>query len=329
MVAFWLMLFIGATCTAFLPPCPASVRPATALQLSSSSSSSSTTLGLITFDLDDTLFPIAPVVEDANRAMITAMKRLGYVDSCNVAVWKHTTSIRKSTKIPLTYTELRMKAIRQELCQQVASKDVHIDDSVVLHCFDAWLNERHQSAERNLFEDAVSMLDELSHKYPYACIGAITNGRGNPLDMQSLHPYFDFCVSGEDDHVFPERKPRRGIYEASLEAYHERYPHVISDQHVWIHVGDCLANDVGGSHKCGAYAIWKDNSESLLLESNDNKQPKWSTASKRTVQNRRRLANQGKKLMSGQVTRLAELPTVVEEILQHAAASKHIERIQK
>jgi putative hydrolase of the HAD superfamily len=272
--------------------------------------------------LDDTLFPIAPVVEDANHAMITAMKRLGYVDSCNDAVLRHATSIRKSTKIPLTYTDLRMKAIRQELCHQLRKEDMYsLDDSVVKHCFDAWLEERHQSAERHLFDDAVSMLEELSHKYPYACIGAITNGRGNPLEMKSLRPYFDFCVSGDDDNVFPERKPRRGIYEASLEAYHERYPHVISDQHVWIHVGDCLANDVGASHKCGAYAIWKDNSESFESDDN-NKQPKWSTASKRTIQNRKRLANQGKSLMNGQVTRLDELPTVVEEILEHAASKQ-------
>jgi hypothetical protein len=37
-------------------------------------------LGLITFDLDDTLYPIAPVLDEANAAFSTAMSNFGYVD---------------------------------------------------------------------------------------------------------------------------------------------------------------------------------------------------------------------------------------------------------
>jgi hypothetical protein len=37
-------------------------------------------LGLLTFDLDDTLYPIAPVLDEANAAFSTAMSNFGYVD---------------------------------------------------------------------------------------------------------------------------------------------------------------------------------------------------------------------------------------------------------
>lgn len=37
-------------------------------------------LGLITFDLDDTLYPIAPVLDEANAAFSSAMSNFGYVD---------------------------------------------------------------------------------------------------------------------------------------------------------------------------------------------------------------------------------------------------------
>ena len=37
-------------------------------------------LGLITFDLDDTLYPIDPVLGEANTAFSTAMSNFGYVD---------------------------------------------------------------------------------------------------------------------------------------------------------------------------------------------------------------------------------------------------------
>lgn len=36
-------------------------------------------LGLITFDLDDTLYPIAPVLDEANLAFSSAMSNFGYV----------------------------------------------------------------------------------------------------------------------------------------------------------------------------------------------------------------------------------------------------------
>ena len=38
------------------------------------------TLGLLTFDLDDSLYPIAPVLDEANAAFKRAMARFGYDD---------------------------------------------------------------------------------------------------------------------------------------------------------------------------------------------------------------------------------------------------------
>ena len=40
-------------------------------------------LHLITFDLDDTIFPIGPVVAEANDAMISRLQTLGYTDANN------------------------------------------------------------------------------------------------------------------------------------------------------------------------------------------------------------------------------------------------------
>ena len=80
-----------------------------------------------------------------------------------------------------------------------------------------WEAERHSSAERNLYPDAVPMLQKLQSDHPDVIIGAITNGKGNPFYMEdSLAEWFDFCVSGEDDGVFPYRKPHGGIYEVAL-----------------------------------------------------------------------------------------------------------------
>lgn len=274
-------------------------------------------LALLTFDLDDTLFPIGPVVQDANDAMIRAMHKLGYTKSTNKNVLKHTSAIRKSIKHPITYTSLRMRAIQAELQTQLPKKQT-VDSSVVKYCFDAWLNERHSSAERNLFPGAIEMLENVSAQHPYACIAAITNGRGSPMYMDSISHFFDFCVSGEDDGVFPERKPQRGIYEASLARYKERYPHPVDESRIWCHVGDCLANDVGASVDCGAYGVWMEANHEDVTSSND-KQPVWSTASKRTMRNRERLKRAAKEKVSAKIAHLSELPSAIDLLLEKAA----------
>ena len=274
-------------------------------------------LALLTFDLDDTLFPIGPVVQDANDAMIRAMHSLGYPKATNKNVLRHSSAIRKNVKYPITYTSLRMLAIQQELKSHLKKQET-VDQSVVKHCFDAWLNERHASAERNLFPGALEMLECVSEQHPYACIAAITNGRGDPKYMNCISHFFDFCVSGEDDDVFPQRKPQRGIYETSLAKFEERYPYGIGESRIWCHVGDCLANDVGASASCGAYGIWMEADHEDVTESRD-KKPFWSTASKRTIRNRERLGRTGKAKVSAKITDLSELPSAIDKLLEKVA----------
>jgi hypothetical protein len=111
--------------------------------------------------------------------------------------------------------------------------------------------------------NAISTLQQIRDTHPDVCIAAITNGRGSPLHMSNtLEPFFDFCVIGEDETVFPARKPQAGIYHESLRRYQELYPHHAarngdndeqqgssssssSTERVWCHVGDCLANRTG------------------------------------------------------------------------------------
>ena len=70
--------------------------------------SGSRTLGLLTFDLDDTLFPTEQVVGDANAKMIVHLQNLG-VDTTLADFLDATRSIRRKLTQPLTYTSLRKK----------------------------------------------------------------------------------------------------------------------------------------------------------------------------------------------------------------------------
>lgn len=284
------------------------------------------TLGFLSFDLDDTLFPTSQVVNDANHRMIQHMREGGFSGATITAFLDATRSIRQSLDRPITYTNLRKQAIEMEL-KRLAGFDLAAPAAdlpeLVEMCYQVWETERHAAAERHLLNDAISTLECIRQQYPSACIAAITNGKGNPLLMpNTLAPYFDFCVSGEDDNVFPNRKPHAGIYHVALEKYRTLYPHHDENSHVWCHVGDCLANDVGASAECGAYAVWlcPENQSAELAAtrlglSNQLNQPSWSSASQTDIQERSMRAEIAKEKIAKRIRRLSELHDAVNELV--------------
>lgn len=291
-------------------------------------------LGFLSFDLDDTLFPISPVVKSANDVMVQKMQNLGFATTVTDFL-QQTRQIRSQLDAPITYTALRKLAIRGEmerLLVETQKDGARMDEAAVEECYEVWERERHAAAEEHLFSDAIETLQSLRNKHPDVCIAAITNGVGSPLEMaDTLEPYFEFCVSGEDDDVFPNRKPHAGIYERALERYESLYPHhfqkaqddtLSNTDRIWCHVGDCLANDVGASASCGAYAVWM-YTEASLLAATGSKVPLWSTASDSDIEKRAQLSSQGKKKVAVRISSLSELVSSIDELLQGASA-KHV-----
>ncbi|KAL7506149.1 hypothetical protein ACHAXN_003458 [Cyclotella atomus] len=273
------------------------------------SASSNNELHLLTFDLDDTIFPIDPVIQDANSIMVQTLKSHGY-NADNDEIIAASKRIRKQVRErgeEITYSDLRRGSIRCEM--ERLSTDLASDD-VIEAVFNSWLDERHASANRNLFPHICSSLQSIRKQYPSVVIGAITNGRGNPFHMPDVAPYFDFCTSGEDDGVFPFRKPDRGIYEAALRQFRVIMPDC-NDIINWIHVGDDLANDVGASAACGAKTIW--------LTSDNEKGEKgvgfWSTATPEEMHKRREMDRVAKQFVFKEIYALDGLIGAVEEIL--------------
>jgi FMN phosphatase YigB (HAD superfamily) len=182
-------------------------------QINKSKAGRGKSLGLITFDLDDTLFPIAAVIDEADEAFSRAMAKFGYegIDPRDITFTSK--SMREDENydedgnvIPLTYTEMRLRAIRYEMerfitfhkLEQIAAgtattiDSLHptvvasaemnakraVHSSVVQMVYNAWELERHYSAERNLYPDALEMLKRIRSFHPGVVIGAITDGKG-------------------------------------------------------------------------------------------------------------------------------------------------------
>lgn len=94
----------------------------TASDTADTPSTKSTKLSVLTFDLDDTLYPIAIVLNEANAAFARAMKRFGYenIEPQDIVLTGKKirddmakTDAEKSAT--LTHTEIRRLAIREEM----------------------------------------------------------------------------------------------------------------------------------------------------------------------------------------------------------------------
>ena len=218
-----------------------------------------------------------------------------------------------------------------------------VSPSVVESIYSAWERERHHSAERHLYPEVITALQEIKEEHPNVIIGAVTDGKANPMLMVfSLAPYFDFCMSWEDDaagrmEFFKELGNVDGnaglqwIYKAAYDKYQElaesssELKNSVVDmdggEPVWIHIGDDLAYDVGGSASCGAKTILLDLDEeygqSAKLRFGENPViPSWSTSSAEELANRAAMNKVAEDKVDMRVSMFSMLPDAIDEILK-------------
>lgn len=224
----------------------------------------------------------------------------------------------------------------------------------------AWEMERHHAAERNLYPECITALQQIKEEHPEVIIGAVTDGRANPLLMSfTLAPFFDFCLSWEDDQAGRKKffqdlgavdgnAQLKWIYDAALEKYLElsaaktalsgvsernSVDNAAAANQVWIHVGDDLAYDVGGSSQSGAKTIWLELNEDKYQqtarqrfdEENAKNQPAWSTTSRSELEKRRVMNDLALDKVDRKIHFFSGLPEAINEILaeenENAAAA--------
>lgn len=207
----------------------------------------------------------------------------------------------------------------------------------------AWEMERHHAAERHLYPECIEMLQRIKDENPGVIIGAVTDGKANPLLMTfTLAPYFDFSLSWEDDQAgrrkfFKELGNVSGnaelkwIYDAALEKGSElasaeaalkKTSADIDPNKIWIHVGDDLAYDVGGSAQSGAKTIYAELDEkyeqTARLRFDQESQPNWSTTPDVELMKRKVMNEAAKDMVDKKVKFLTRLPEAIQEILEES-----------
>lgn len=191
----------------------------------------------ITFDLDDTLWPIAPVMRRAEQRLDE---------------WLHAHCPRAAAAYPIA----AMRALRDRIAEEhphlahdfSAQRRLSLRRALLAHGYhDAHVDAAFNAfyAERNRVEcygDALPALESLGARYPLA---AITNGNAD-LSAIGLAPHFRFVLHAS---AFGTAKPGADIFRAACARLGLAPAEVL-------HVGDDPELDVIGAARAGLRCVW-------------------------------------------------------------------------
>ena len=198
------------------------------------------TIQLITFDLDDTLWDVAPVMHNAENCLrdwlASHAPQLGGVPI------EHLWAIRARLLAAEPGLKHRLSSLRRRillLALQEAGYPVHEAAPLAEAGFQVFLEARHQVS---LFAEVQPTLEHLANHYQ---LGVITNGNADVRRL-GLADYFQFALCAEELGIGkPDPLPfQHALTRAGVTAEHA------------VHIGDHPDDDIAGARAAGLRAIW-------------------------------------------------------------------------
>lgn len=199
----------------------------------------------ITLDLDDTLWPVWPVIERAEKVLQAWLSQRAPGAAALFADTKARHDIREQVshahpELKYNLSAMRLEAIRQALlrCEE--------DPSLAEPAFDVFFAERNRVT---LFDDAIPGLEFLASRFPLV---AVSNGNAD-IERIGLGRFFQSSISAQK---FGVGKPDPRIFQAAAQSVGIDTVHVL-------HVGDDGALDVLGALDCGMQTVWVNREDHL------------------------------------------------------------------
>ena len=199
----------------------------------------------ISLDLDDTLWPVWPVIE---RAELALHQWLGRHAPMAAALFSSPVALREiRDQIAASRPDLRsdLSAVRRESIR-LALYRAGEDPLMAEEAFEVFFSERQRV---QLFEDALESLEFLSARFPLV---ALSNGNAD-IERVGLAKYFRAAVSARE---FGVGKPDARIFHAAAGAL-ETPPEFV------LHVGDDITLDVLGAMNADMQAAWLNRADHL------------------------------------------------------------------
>jgi putative hydrolase of the HAD superfamily len=184
-------------------------------------------IAAISLDLDDTLWPIWPTIERAERVLHEWLLREAPKRELREATEKERSDLAHDL------SALRRESIRTAL------KRAHEDPALADPAFEVFFAERQRVT---LYDDALPALEWLSERYPLV---AVSNGNAD-IHLAGVGRWFRAAFSARE---FGSGKPHAAIFRAAAASVGLLPGDVL-------HVGDDAALDVVGALGAGMQAAW-------------------------------------------------------------------------
>ncbi len=192
---------------------------------------------LLSFDLDDTLWPCLPTIMHAEQELFRWMQK--HVP--RIAAGHDIDSLRQQRadfldEHPQFKTDLTMarKASLRALSEQHA-----IEDDWVETAFSVFHAARQQVT---LYDDVAAIMDRLQQRYRLV---AVSNGNAD-INRTGVGHWFEFCVNAEQVGF---AKPHPKVFETVLHQAGVTAGNTV-------HIGDDPEHDILGAHQLGLATVW-------------------------------------------------------------------------
>lgn len=198
---------------------------------------------LITFDLDNTLWDVAPVIMRAEYAMESWFETRfpGFAQQYSFLAREELKNkvLSKNPEMAFNLTAIRLAVYKLALKQfGLPSEEAESVAGAALAHFCEWRQKV------DLYPHTVDVLEALSQEYTLA---VITNGNADVFHPYvGLGQYFDFAV----------RADQVGFAKPAVDVFSIAAKNAGVDVSELIHVGDHPVDDVFGASNAGAKSIW-------------------------------------------------------------------------
>jgi putative hydrolase of the HAD superfamily len=196
----------------------------------------------VTFDLDDTLWAIDPVIEIANNSLFDWLNRNAELFTRQFSIADlprlRDEVLSRFPEISHSVTQIRLRLLQEGM--RTAGYAPEEAEALALQAFEVYLEARHQV---EFFEHALTMLKILRERN--LLIGALSNGNAD-VNRVGLADYFDFQFNAEGT---GQEKPHPLMFEHALAQAGLRPEQMV-------HVGDHPVHDIEGANNAGFWTIW-------------------------------------------------------------------------
>jgi len=192
----------------------------------------------ISLDLDDTLWPIWPVIARAEQALQDWLRPQAPRTADLLADTEQRLALRREVQVSRPEIGHDLRTLRQELIRRALQRHGE-DTALVAPAYEVFITERMRV---ELYEDARPALAWLAARFP---VVAVSNGNAD-LQRIGLGEYFHAGLSAQ---AFGVGKPDARIFHAAAVAAG------VQPQEV-LHVGDDAALDMLGALNAGLQTAW-------------------------------------------------------------------------